>query len=79
MRPLEIISRMCDVTNNLLEIVKAQQTAIEQSKIEQSVKDDLNRMCDDAVRELDVIEYHTRRVIDTDDGEPIEKGAADDD
>ena len=79
MRPLEIISRMCDVTNNLLEIVKAQQTAIEQSKIEQSVKDDLNRMYDDAVRELDVIEYHTRRVIDTDDGEPIEKGAADDD
>lgn len=70
---------MCDVTNNLLEIVRAQQTAIEQSKIEQSVKDDLSRMRDDVVRELDVIEYHTRRVIDTDDGESIEKGAADDD
>jgi len=74
MRSLEIISNMCDVTNSLLEIVKAQQTAIEQSKIEQSVKEDLNRMRNDAVRELDIIEYHTRRAIDTDDGEPIGEG-----
>ena len=33
MSPLEIISRLCDVTENLSAIVKKQQTIIEQSKI----------------------------------------------
>ena len=35
MTTLEIISRLCDVTNNLSEIVKKQQTIIERSKIEE--------------------------------------------
>lgn len=34
MSPLEIISRLCDVTETLSTIVKKQQTIIEQSKIE---------------------------------------------
>lgn len=67
MTTLEIISRLCDVTNNLSEIVKKQQTIIEQSKIVEEVKADLRQQIKEAERELDVIEYHSRRFCDTDD------------
>ena len=40
MSPLEIISRLCDVTETLSAIVKKQQTIIEQSKIEETVRAD---------------------------------------
>lgn len=43
MSPLEIISRLCDVTENLSAIVKKQQTIIEQSKIEETVKAELRQ------------------------------------
>ena len=62
MSPLEIISRLCDVTENLSAIVKKQQTIIEQSKIEETD------------REMDVLEYHMRRYCDTDDIEATEFG-----
>ncbi len=67
MSPLEIISRMCDVTNTLSDIVKKQQTIIEQSKIEEEVKAELRQQVKETDRELDVIEYHSRRYADTDD------------
>lgn len=67
MSPLEIISRMCDVTNTLSDIVKKQQEIIEQSKIEEAVKADLRQQVKETDRELDVIEYHSRRFCDTDD------------
>lgn len=67
MTTLEIISRLCDVTNNLSEIVKKQQTIIEQSKIVEEVKADLRQQIKETERELDVIEYHSRRFCDTDD------------
>lgn len=67
MSPLEIISRLCDVTNVLSEIVKKQQTIIERSKIEEAVKEELRQQVKGAERELDVIEYHSRRFCDTDD------------
>lgn len=67
MSPLEIISRMCDVTNTLSDIVKKQQKIIEQSKIEEAVKADLRQQVKEVDRELDVIEYHSRRFCDTDD------------
>lgn len=38
MSPLEIISGLCSVTEELADIVQKQQTAIEQSKIEEAVK-----------------------------------------
>ena len=63
---LEIISRMCDVTNTLSDIVKKQQEIIEQSKIEEAVKADLRQQVKETDRELDVIEYHSRRFCDTD-------------
>lgn len=66
MSPLEIISRMCDVTNTLSDIVKKQQEIIEQSKIEEAVKADLRQQVKETDRELDVIEYHSRRFGDTD-------------
>lgn len=67
MSTLEIISRMCDVTNTLSDIVKKQQEIIEQSKIEEAVKADLRQQVKETDRELDVIEYHSRRLCDTDD------------
>ena len=74
MSPLEIISRLCDVTETLSTIVKKQQTIIEQSKIEEAVKADLRQQVKEADRELDVIEYHSRRFCDTDDIEATEFG-----
>lgn len=80
MSPLEIISRLCDVTNNLSEIVKEQQTIIERSKVEEAVKRELQRKIDGVDGELDVIEYHSRRYADTDDVEAeMEKGDTVDD
>lgn len=67
MSALEIISRMCDVTNVLSDIVKKQQTIIERSKVEEAVKEELRQQVKEAERELDVIEYHSRRFCDTDD------------
>lgn len=67
MTPLEIIARMCDVTNSLSDIVKKQQEVIERSKIEEEVKEELRKMVKETDRELDVIEYHSRRYCDTDD------------
>jgi hypothetical protein len=64
---LEIVSRLCDVTNTLSDIVKKQQIIIEQSKIEEAVKKELRRQVKETDRELDVIEYHSRRYADTDD------------
>ena len=71
MSPLEIISRMCDVTNTLSDIVKKQQEIIEQSKIEEAVKADLRQQVKETDRELDVIEYHSRRFCDADDIEAM--------
>nr|UVX80323.1 MAG: hypothetical protein [Bacteriophage sp.] len=67
MSPLEIISRLCDVTNSLSEIVKEQQTIIEHSKVEEAVKRELRGKIGDVDEELDVIEYHSRRYADIDD------------
>ena len=67
MSPLEIISRLCAVTETLSEIVKKQQETIERSKVEEEVKEELRRMVNETDRELDVIEYHMRRHCDTDD------------
>lgn len=74
MSPLEIISRLCDVTENLSAIVKKQQTIIEQSKIEETVKAELRQEVEETDREMDVLEYHMRRYCDTDDIEATEFG-----
>ena len=78
MRPLELISEMCDIINTLSDIVKRQQTEIERSKVEEQVKKELRGMVSEAERKMDVNESHLRHIIDTDDGEPLEEGAADD-
>lgn len=67
MSPLEIISRLCDVTETLSEIVQKQQIIIEQSKIEESVKTELRGNIKDTDNELDALEYGMRRYCDTDD------------
>lgn len=79
MSPLEIISRLCDVTNSLSEIVRKQQEIIERSKVEDAVAGELRRMAQDADRELDIIEYHSRRYCDTDDVERPERSEPIDD
>ena len=41
MSPFEIIGRLCGVIEDLTEIVEDQQNIIEQSKVEETIKDDL--------------------------------------
>lgn len=79
MSSLEIISRLCEVTNALADIVKKQQTVIEHSKIEDAVKAELRQQVKETDRELDVLEYHMRRICDTDDVEAFGKETAVDD
>lgn len=79
MSPLEIISRLCEVTNDLSDIVKKQQEMIERSKIEEEVKEELRAMIKATDKELDVIEYHTRRFCDTDDVQAFGKELPSDD
>lgn len=62
MSSLEIISRLCEVTETLSEIVKRQQTVIEQSKIEEALKEELRNQVGKAEQELDALEYSTRRL-----------------
>lgn len=73
MTTLEIISRLYGITSELSEIVRAQQENIERSKVEEEVKAELRQMVDGAERELDVMEYHLRRIVDTDDVEAFGK------
>ncbi len=61
MSPLEIISRLCDVTEALSDIVQKQQTIIEQLKIEESVKAELRNSVKDTDNELDALEYGMRK------------------
>ena len=73
MTTLEIISRLCGITTELSEIVRKQQETIERSKVEEAVKEELRQMVDGADREMDVMEYHLRRIVDTDDVETFGK------
>lgn len=78
MRPLAIISEMCDIINMLSDIVKKQQTEIERSKVEESIKEELRTMVREAEDKMDVNEYHLRHVVDADDGENAEEEMDDD-
>lgn len=73
MTTLEIISRLYGITTELSEIVRKQQETIERSKVEEAVKEELRQMVDGADREMDVMEYHLRRIVDTDDVEAFGK------
>ena len=64
MTTLEIISRLCGITTELSEIVRKQQETIERSKVEEAVKEELRQMVDGADREMDVMEYHLRRIVE---------------
>lgn len=68
MRPLAIISEMCDIINMLSNIVKKQQTEIERSKVEENIKAELRSIVKDAEDAMDINEYHLRHVVDSDDG-----------
>lgn len=73
MRPLVIISEMCDIINALSDIVKKQQTEIEHSKVEEVIKEELRQMVKTVEDAMDINEHHLRRVIDSDDGENAEE------
>ena len=74
MSTLEIISQLCDVTEILAQIVKKQQTIIEQSKIEEAVKTEMKQNVESAYKEMDALEYKMRSYCDTDDIEATEFG-----
>lgn len=69
---LEIISRLCDATGLLSEIVKKQQIIIEQAKIESAVREELQKSIKRSDEELDMLEYRMRKYCDTDDVGSIE-------
>lgn len=71
MRPLAIISQMCDVVNEVYDIARMQQEVMERSDIPESVKEDMRERLCNAADKLNVIEYQSRCVIDVDDGEPL--------
>lgn len=79
MTTLEIISRLCEVVNELSSIVEKQQETIERSKVEEAVKEEIRQQVRETEKELDVIEYHTRRICDTDDIEKFGKEQVSDD
>ena len=51
----------------LSEIVKKQQTIIEQAKIESAVREELRNSIKRSDEELDMLEYRMRKYCDTDD------------
>ncbi len=63
MNSLEIISRLCSVTEMLAEIVEEQQTTIERSKIEDEVKEDLRKKVKDVDDKMDALEYAMRDLV----------------
>ncbi len=71
MKPLEIVSEMCAVVNDLYDISQAQQEIIERSDVLESVKAEMRDRMQKVSDKMDIIEYHSRGVIDVDDGEPV--------
>lgn len=70
---LEIISKLCEVTEILSEIVKKQQIVIEQSKIEETIKRELQQNIKEADEKTNTLEYGMRKYYDVDDIEATEK------
>lgn len=69
MTPLEIISRLCEITEELSGIVKKQQETIERSKVEEEVKEELRNMVNEADGNIKAI--HTvegKKMLETIDG-----------
>lgn len=69
MTRLEIIDRLCGVTETLAHIVRKQREIIERDKIENAAAAELTQMEKEAEAELDLIEYGLRPYCDTDDVE----------
>lgn len=62
---LEIVDRLCSVTQMQAEIIRKQTEVIEQAKIADAVADELRQMQDQVDNELDLIEFASRRFIGT--------------
>lgn len=62
MSPFEIIGRLCRVVEDLAEIVEKQQTIIEQSKIEESVKKDFHARIKQSEHEINQIGRDYRKL-----------------
>lgn len=52
---LETVERLCRVTSDLTSIINKQAVMIEQSNIEESVKQEMREMRESAIAELDCI------------------------
>ena len=74
---LEIISKLCEVTEILSEIVKKQQIVIEQSKIEETIKRELQQNIKEADEKTNTLEYGMRKYCDVDDKFPYGKPQTD--
>lgn len=56
----EVVDRLCEVSNHLLEIVRKQAEVIAQCEISEEVAEELAAMRYDADTELDIIEMRLR-------------------
>lgn len=56
----EVVDRLCEVSNHLLEIVRKQAEVIAQCEISEEVAEELAAMRDDADTKLDIIEMRLR-------------------
>ena len=61
MNPLEIIFRLCDITNCLSDIVKKQKVIIEQFELEKSVKAEIGKEIERLDEALDRVGYYIKR------------------
>lgn len=62
---LEIVDRLCSVTQMQAEIIRKHKEIIEQAKIDDAVADELRQLREDVDDELDLIKYASRRYIGT--------------
>lgn len=62
---LEIIDRLCSVTQMQADIIRKQTEIIEQAKIADAVADEMRQLRKEVDDELDRIEYASRRYVGT--------------
>lgn len=55
-----IVDRLCEVTTQLLEIIKKQEEIIEQCRISDELHKELDDMKNDVDQKMDLIEYDLR-------------------
>lgn len=59
---LEIIDMMCTVTETMAQVIREQAVMLERAKLEEEIREGLQKKRDDVDRQLDRIEFKMRRM-----------------